>query len=250
MKNIIRILEGVVFVAVLGVCLPYFAYKQLCPWGARDYYESMQFQVYTYDPFKATHGIPLIDKKLYLHDNFGMTAVGAIEDISVAKQIFEAPAGSNILVTVTENWGGDDIFLNLITSSIQLSKAKVFLTVRRFGMSCGTFVLNSGNYLILPDDSLLLIHTGSVGIKDSAGKVQWITQRPNTGIPEVEEAYQYSVKRFASWLPYLSTADKARFLNGDDVFITGRQVCTKYGDSNAPVLFHYDGGCVLQGLKQ
>ncbi len=243
-----KFIDLILAVLLVGVFVPLVAYIKLCPHGLFDYVESVKFE---YNLVVNSFGKEIKPVHFYLKKDFHE---GSFVDYQATSLILKyLPSTSHAVVTVQDNLGGRSDLLEFVTKAIQQSKATIFMKLHRFGFSCGTYILNTGNYTILPNDSLILLHTGSLIYTDYDGTLKQIRIAPNTGIHVIELMYQQTIERFKSWLPYMSSEDLTRYLKGEDVYLTGKNICDKYGDSNPPVLFHYktdaEEGCVLKGLK-
>lgn len=215
------------------------AYTVSFPYGASEAYERIKFDFKHY----RWGGIKL-DRHISIKTQFGGDNLG--DNVISFLQITKLVKDQTAIITIRDNLGGQLGVLLAISKAMKDSPAEIITTVQHYGFSAGTFVLNQGNYLMLPNDCVLLIHLGSI-VKDD-GKTVRIA--PGSGDTEVQKAYEEQVMQFREWLDYLSVEDKKRYLLGEDVYVTGQEVCDAYGGSNPPILFHYKGGCVLKGVKQ
>ncbi len=232
--KILRTLQLLALLAVIGC-----AYTVSFPYGIGETYRFIQFELQHYH-----YGGTAINREISIKDGFGMDVDQIIANKLTELQVNVLKPDEIAIINVIDNSGGSETQLASIATAILRSKAEIFLTVKHFGMSCGTFVLNQGDYIMLPNDATLLIHTGSVTDGFHEAKI-----KGGTGDPNMQATYEETVLMFGPWLAYLSPNDKARYLDGQDVFITGKEVCDSYDGSTPPILFHYNGGCLLKGVK-
>jgi len=182
-------------------------------------------------------------KNLYLSTEFTPFDPAYIDAIVT---IENAPANSEINLTIKNNFGGLVEVLDMLQKAIIESKAYITLTVTNFGWSCGTDILLMGNVLRLPNDSVLGFHTGSLGNET-------ILPSFATGTPAQREAWESIVKLTKPYLKWFTKEEYKLWNTGAAVFITGRQICQD-SDRTVDILYHYSdssgSGCYIRGLKK
>ena len=221
-----------VFVLTIGI--PGAIMSWLYPGGPMEIYNRAYFELQHLDntPTKVYRLPSGFD---FAHATEFMTAIDALK---------HAKKGDIITLVVDENWGGADNILFAVINTIKESKAEVIITLNRFGFSCGSFILAFGDYTYLPNNALLGFHTGS-----------YLGEDGNRHKISIDDLSRSSLAGYIVYLllmrhyeGYLTPAERRRTDKGEDVFVTGREICDNVG-RNAPILFHLKDGCVLTGKR-
>lgn len=228
-------LRHAIAVVFFGFVIPLIAFTIAYPGGPSDMYNKaiypIQMSRYQTTVLKLPGSFSLSELEYY---------VAAAVDLMVAKP------GERIVLTIDENLGGAVSLLDVMTSFMTSSKAHVTTVPKDFALSCGTNILFYGNETAMPYGTLLLFHTGY--LTDESGNTHRVT--PNSEYAKVREIYAETIKRdyplFSRWL---SKANLDKYMAGQDVFVTGYDLCNHVDGNHPPVLFQYAGGCVIKGLK-
>lgn len=218
------------FVGIFGLVIPVALFLKAYPLGPQDMFERVKFE------FKMSqfHN----EKDILLSHMFDPMNLGYWLDSEI---IENATSDTRINILVSENIGGAGMLLGTLQDAIQKSKAMIVVSVAKFGLSCGTYILNMGDYLVLPNDSLILFHLGSVNGKNT---------NDFSNDPEVIEAAKMGHHFFEGYRPWITDAEYDQFRHGADIFVTGKSICEGLDGRKAPVLFTYKDGCVIKGFKK
>jgi len=221
---------------VFGLAMPVFAFTLAYPGGPSDMYYRVM-----YEQEMQKYNKP---KNFTLQAGFSLDNM--IQYIIQGVFIERASAKDRIIITISENVGGVAALLLLLEEQIKNSKAFIIMTVDKFGLSCGTYILAHGNVLVLPNDALLLFHFGNH--TDSTGKSAKTTA-DGTSI-ENRAAYNLAFKQLMPYKSWVTSSEFEKITKGGDVFLTGAQICNKTSGRKVDVLFYTKDGCVIRGLKK
>lgn len=219
-------------VVVFGVLIPVVLFFNAYPGGVHEMVERVKF---SYKMGSINHTVRVV-----LNDQFG--GLQTDDYVNAAFTIEQAPSDARVLVVVKENFGGDVSLLLPIMEAAQRSKAVVVLTVERFGFSCGGDIILSGDYAVIPTDSLLMYHTGQY-----RGET---IKEPTIFSPKyMAWAYQLVNLLTSPYKAWMTSEQREKFKTGASIWITGGELCSKRNGIEVDVLFQYDGGCVIKGNK-
>lgn len=218
-------------IIVFGVVIPIAAFFNTYPNGVEDFVNRIRYaSIVNTGPTEL----------LVLKTRFAMLEPGYLE---TAQRLLKAKEGEKLTIRVDDNFGGDASVLQMIQTAINKSKASVTVTLKHFGLSCGTYILGMGDYLVLPSDSLLLFHTGShMGQKT--------TEVSAPGDTMNKEAFDMVMKIFAPYRGWITKEEFTEFKKGTDVWVTGADICLGRDGRKADVLYTYKGGCVIKGFRK
>lgn len=216
-------------VLIFGLVVPVFLLLRAYPLGPSEMFERVKFE------WNLPHYTKEVN--LSLSGGFNPRDFNYALNTSIIQQ---ADENTRINIIVDENVGGAVYVLEELQDAIKASKAFIVLTVSKFGLSCGTLILGSGNYLILPDDSLLLFHLGSVNGQRTSDY---------SDDPVLQDAARQMHVLYAPYRKWITDKEFDKFKHGGDIFVTGASICHGKDGREAPVLFTYNGGCVIKGAK-
>lgn len=194
----------------------------------------------------------LFNKVMYMPDlivegqtyTVSLGPVFTIEDISYVNAVNvlqSATSEDRVVIVVRENFGGNAAILDELSKAMGKSKAKVLVRLEHFGLSCGTYVLGDSDYTFIPNDSLLLFHFGTFdGIK-----IQM-----NSADPMIRDAAKEVDAFFQAYRDWVTDSEYQKIRNGADIFLTGKDICSKTDGRNAPVLYQTSDGCVVKGMRK
>lgn len=219
-------------VVVFGILIPVVLFFNAYPGGVHEMVERVKF---SYKMGSINHTVRVVLNEQFggLHTDDYVNAVNTIENAS---------SDTRVLVVVKENFGGDVSLLLPIMEAAQRSTAVVVVTVERFGFSCGGDIILSGDYAIIPTDSLLMYHTGQLN-----GVV--IKQPTFETSDRMAWAYQLVNLLTSPYKAWMTREQQEKFKTGASIWITGGELCSKRNGIEVDVLFQYDGGCVIKGHK-
>ncbi len=223
-------LRQVLFVTIFGLVIPVALFFKAYPLGPKDMFGRIQFE---WEQSKYPHTLDITLSNVFTPED-PIYLVGPM-------LIRDAQADTRVNLLVSENWGGYVYILEALNEAIKQTNAMVVVSVAKFGMSCGTLIVHSGNYLVLPNDSLLLFHLGRIGNK---------TISDFSTDPEIQAAAAYMHTLYKEYRAWLTDDEYQRFTHGEDIYVTGRSICESANGRGAPVLFTYKGGCVIKGVKK
>lgn len=222
---------------IFGILLPSFAFHYDYPGGINDMYNKVNVEL----------SQPYITEQITVRLSDSFTADNEAAYDFVNAQLASATEYDKITIVVENNKGGDASMLDKAYRAIQNTKAEVVLTVKHFGYSCGTYILGQGNYLLLPYDTTILFHMGSVaGIPMSVDVPDgWPADKADVWARLV----QLPIDLMEPYKNWISKDDYTMFLHGKNMFYSGREICLGLTGGNAPVLYQVDNGCVIKGFK-
>lgn len=227
-----RVRHGIA-ILVFGIVMPVFAFFLAYPGGVSDMVNRLKYS-YFLSTLSPTQTVVLKDG--FDYSDFAY--------FNVVTTLQNAPKGSRVNILVKNNMGGAADLLIKINEAIRTSKAYVTVSVEHFGFSCGTYILNQGDLLVLPNDAQLLFHTGS----HSGGIVT--TRRGNTPFdPWNEQAYTEIMKIMKPYRSWVTPAEYEQYKDGTNIWVSGSEICNGTDGRKVPVLFYYRGGCVIKGFK-
>lgn len=204
--------------------------------------------------FKAYPGGPvdMLNRILYQHQLTVPGSTFTVElgkafsynDDSYAKAVNilgRANEGDRVILVIRENFGGNAAVLEELSRAMGASRATVLVRLEHFGLSCGTYVLNDSDYTFIPNDSLILFHYGTYN---------GVTIEADSTDPVIQEVVQDMDKFFIAYRPWVTDTEYAQIRVGTDIFLTGKDICSKSNGRNPPVLYHTSDGCVIKGTRR
>jgi hypothetical protein len=219
-------------VVIFGVLLPVVLFFNAYPGGVHEMVERVKFS-YRMGSIHNT-------VRVVLEQEFG--GLQTDDYVNAVRTIENASSDTRVLVVVKENFGGAVNLLLPIMEAAQRSTAVVVVTVERFGFSCGGDIILSGDYAIIPTDSLLMYHTGAFH-----GET---IKEPTMFSPKyMNWAYQLVNLLTSPYKAWMTSEQREKFKTGASIWITGGELCSKRDGREVDVLFQYDGGCVIKGNK-
>jgi hypothetical protein len=191
-------------VVVFGVAIPVVLFFNAYPGGVHEMVERVKFSYRMGGIHKTV--------RVVLNEEFG--GLQTDDYVNAVRTIENAPADTRVLVVVKENFGGDVSLLLPIMEAAQKSTAVVVLTVQRFGFSCGGDIILSGDYAIIPNDSLLMYHTGQFN--------GTTVKEPTLFTPAyMKWAYQVVNLLTSPYKAWMTSEEREKFKTGASIWITG-----------------------------
>lgn len=167
---------------------------------------------------------------------------------ALAQQILNSDEHTLIRVDVKNNPGGMDLAEEIVHSALLNTKATVWMTITGKAASNGAFVLNASDYVFMPNDSILMFHTGAIVLSDEDGKVKEVV-RITPDNPLTKDASADREKELDQYRPWLSQKEQQLYSTGENVYLTGYSICNHGDERTVEILWKYKDGCVLKGMK-
>lgn len=218
-------------IIVFGVVIPIAAFFNTYPNGVEDAVNRIRYA-------SIVNTAPT--ETLVLKNVFSILDPGYL---ATAQRLSSATEGENLVIQVKNNFGGDVMVLQMIQRAINTSKASVTITLKNIGLSCGTYILGMGDFLVLPADSVLLFHTGTY-----MGKT--ITEVSQPGDTLNGPIFKEVMKGFEPYRGWITKEELTEYKKGGDIWVTGADICLGRDGRKADVLYTYKGGCVIKGFRK
>lgn len=159
--------------------------------------------LFTYaDPFKSA------DQYHYMFD-----IQPSALSISTVDRVRKAEKGTTVHIYLSSHGGSVAHMLQIITA-IQTSKADVIIHVDGFAFSAAAIITFAGNDVVIPDDALVMFHVA-----------RYNTPKGTVLLPLNHPVQQHLIKMMDKYAGHVLTdLDVRRVLNGEDVFISGKEI--------------------------
>lgn len=233
MNDLLAHIRHLAAVVIFGLVIPTIGFFSIYPGGVSDMVNRFKVE----SKFRSFKNQSVIE----VGQRFTITDVSYWEAM---QKLRSAKEGDAIKLVIKENYGGDANVLKMLNDAISQSKAFVVVSVKHFGLSCGTYIAAQGNLFFLSNDSLLLFHTGQHG-----SGIKTTNKGNSVNDPDNEEAFAMVTKVFEPYTNWITAAERERFKQGDDIYVTGKEICNRVDGRNAPILYRFRDGCVIKGLK-
>ena len=96
----------------------------------------------------------------------------------------------------------------------------------------------------------MLFHMGSLTFSDGRHLTISVDMLDAPDGEQFKDIVEGSLRVLDPYRHWITDEEYEQYRHGEDIWVTGNQVCQGEGGRQAAVLFQIDNGCVIQGQKE